>query len=377
MQTMPEHCYLDFNATAPIRPSALEAVTEAYRAGGNASSVHTVGRAAKARVDKARKSVAALAGAEPGWVIFCGSGTEADNHVLRCAGADNVLISTIEHEAVTLARSDSQKIPVWHDGVVDLGALEEALAASTGKTLVSIMTANNETGIIQPVADIARLAHAHGALCHTDAIQAAGKIPVDMAGWDVDFMSLSAHKIGGPQGVGALLVRDRTMLDRFVHGGGQEAGLRAGTENVPGIAGFGAAAEEALATLDDFADLATKRDQMEDRIREIAPSVTIFGGNRARLPNTSKFAAPGLSSETQVMGLDLAGVAISAGSACSAGRVEPPFVLKAMGIDDALSVCAIRVSMGWTTTDDDIDRFVSAWGDLYRRHDGRDTAAAG
>ena len=242
--------------------------------------------------------------------------------------------------------------------------------------MVSIMMANNETGIVQPIADISRVSHAHGALVHTDAIQAAGKIPVEMAELGVDFLSLSAHKIGGPQGVGALICRDRTRLERFVHGGGQENGLRAGTENVAGIAGFGMAARCAGDGLADFAALAGLRDSLEQRLAEIAPDQIVFGNGQARLPNTSKIATPGLSSEVQVMGLDLAGIAISAGSACAAGRVEAPYVLTAMGVDDALAVCAVRISLGWTTTADHIDRLVEAWGALYRRTRDRAAPAA-
>ena len=369
--------YFDFNATAPMRGVVIDAVNEVMAAGGNASSVHATGRAARATVEKARASVAALVGAERGWVIFCGSGTEADNQVLRCAGADTVLISAIEHEAVLLARSDAVRIPVGANGVIDLSLLEEALAASKGKTLISVMAANNETGVLQPMKEISRLARKYGSMFHTDAIQAAGKVSVDMAEWDVDFLSLSAHKIGGPQGVGALVARDRTLLNRFVHGGGQEGGLRAGTENVAGIAGFGAAAEAALDGLAEFGALAALRDRLEEALIAIEPSIEVFGADQARLPNTSKLATPGLTSETQVMGMDLAGYAISAGSACAAGRVEPPYVLTAMGVDDALSTCAVRISLGWTTTADEIDGFVAEWSKLHARNRGRSARAAG
>jgi len=369
--------YFDFNATAPTRGVVIDAVNEAMAAGGNASSVHATGRAARATVEKARTSVAGLVGAEHGWVIFCGSGTEADNQVLRCAGADTVLISAIEHEAVLLARSDAVRIPVGANGVIDLSLLEEALAASKGKTLISVMAANNETGVLQPMKEISRLARKYGSMFHTDAIQAAGKVSVDMAEWDVDFLSLSAHKIGGPQGVGALVARDRTLLNRFVHGGGQEGGLRAGTENVAGIAGFGAAAEAALDGLAEFGALAALRDRLEEALIAIEPSIEVFGADQARLPNTSKLATPGLTSETQVMGMDLAGYAISAGSACAAGRVEPPYVLTAMGVDDALSTCAVRISLGWTTTADEIDGFVAEWSKLHARNRGRSARAAG
>lgn len=373
---MQPQIYLDFNATAPTRPQVIEAMTEAMREGGNASSVHGTGRTARSRVEAARRQVGALIGAEPDNVIFVGSGTEANNQVLRCTGCTGVIISAIEHESVLLARNDAAILPVLPNGVVDLEALENMLSACAEPTLISVMMANNETGIVQPVADIARIAHARGAQVHTDAIQAAGKVPVDMTTLGVDFLSLSAHKIGGPQGVGALVCRDRTRLDRFIHGGGQEAGLRAGTENVAGIGGFGVAAVCAADGLADFMGLAEMRDSLERRLAEIAPGQVVFGTDLARLPNTTKVATPGLSSEVQVMGLDLAGIAISAGSACAAGRVEAPYVLTAMGVEEALAVCAVRISLGWTTTADHIDRLVEAWQTLYGRTQDRSAPAA-
>ncbi|MEE8445526.1 MAG: cysteine desulfurase family protein [Alphaproteobacteria bacterium] len=362
--------YLDFNATAPTRPEVIEAVADAMRSGGNASSVHGPGRAARARVEQARRRVAALVGAEPSGVIFTGSGTEANNQALRRTGRARLLVGAIEHESVIQARDDAELIPVGADGRVDLAALERLLDGDGGPALVSVMAANNETGIVQPVAEVARLAHARGALVHCDAVQAAGKLPVDMAALGVDFLSLSAHKIGGPQGVGALVCRDPARLGRLVHGGGQEAGLRAGTENVPGIVGFGVAADSALRGLDGFAALADLRDGLEARMRAEANDIVVIGGDVARLPNTAKVATPGLAAEVQVMGLDLAGVAISAGSACSAGRVEIPYVLNAMGVAEEIAYCAVRVSLGWTTTADDLDAFFGAWSGLRRRGAG-------
>ncbi|MDA1324105.1 MAG: cysteine desulfurase family protein [Proteobacteria bacterium] len=371
---MSPQIYLDFNATAPTRPEVIDAMADAMRAGGNASSVHATGRAARSLVEEARRRVAALVNARPDNVIFTGSGTEADNQVLRCVGRDKLIISAVEHEAVMLARGDAIVTPVKPNGVIDLDAFETQLAG--GDAVVSVMTANNETGILQPIAEIARLAHKHGALVHSDAIQAAGKIPVDIAAMDADFLSLSAHKIGGPQGIGAVVCRDRSLLSRFVHGGSQENGLRAGTENVAGIAGFGVAAASALAGLDQFAALGVLRDTLERRMADIVPGLTVFGGDQDRLPNTSKVATPGLSSETQVMGLDLAGIAISAGSACAAGRVEAPYVLTAMGVPEELAICAVRVSLGWTTTADDMDKFLEAWRALYERAQRRSATAA-
>ena len=368
--------YLDFNATAPARPEVVDALARIMGEGGNASSVHATGREARRHVEEARAAVAALVGAAADSVIFTASGTESNNQALRCAGRDRVIASTIEHESVHLARNDAVLAPVTSAGLVDLGALEEALAAEATPALVSVMFANNETGIIQPVAEIAALAHRFGALVHCDAVQAAGKVALDMGALGVDFMTISAHKLAGPQGVGALMVRDRATVVRFVHGGGQERGLRAGTENVSGIAGFGMAASLAHEALGEFAGLAVLRDDLEHRVREIAPDITVIGAGEARLPNTAKFATPGLSSEIQVMGLDLAGIAISAGSACSAGKVEAPYVLTAMGIADELATCAIRVSLGWSTTADHIDAFVDAWRGVCERVRGRAVSAA-
>ena len=363
--------YFDFNATAPTRSEAIDAINEAMGLCGNASSVHSAGRTARGIVEKARSSVASLVGAKPDSVIFCGSGTEADNQALRCVSVENVIISTIEHEAVMQACVDPVKVAVGKDGVIDLAALEKALAESKVKTLVSVMAANNETGVIQPIKEISRLARKYNTIMHTDAIQAAGKIEISVDDWDVDLLSLSAHKIGGPQGVGALIACNPVSLNRFVHGGGQERGLRAGTENVAGIAGFGAAAEAALAGLDNFSALKKMRNSIENGLLEIDPLIKIFGQDRERLPNTSKLASPGLNSETQVMGMDLAGFAISAGSACAAGRVETPYVLTAMGVEDYLANSAIRISLGWTTTEKEIDDFVQQWSKLFVRNRNR------
>lgn len=359
--------YLDFNATAPAKPEVADAVALILTEGGNASSVHGSGRAARRHVEDARRSVADLINAEPGSVLFTASGTEANNQALRCTGRKRVLISAIEHESVQLARDDAVLFPVTSGGVADVAVLDGLLAEMDEPALVSVMLANNETGIIQPVAGIAEIARAKGALVHCDAVQAAGKVAVDFKALGVDFLTLAAHKLAGPQGVGALVVRDATTIGRFVHGGGQERGLRAGTENVSGIVGFGVAARLAAEGLADFAQLAGLRDDLERRVLGIAPDITVFGAGLERLPNTSKFATPGFTSETQVMGLDLAGVAISAGSACAAGKVEPPYVLTAMGVPEELSTCAVRVSLGWSSQASDVDAFIDGWRPLQER----------
>jgi cysteine desulfurase len=369
--------YLDFNATAPLRDEAASAMADALWTVGNASSIHGFGRAARARVEDARVRVAALVGAAPDGVVFTSGGTEANNQALRATGRVRTIVSAVEHESVLAACPDAARCPVGPDGALDLAALASLLAADSAPTLVSVMFANNETGVVQPVAEAAALARAHGALTHCDAVQGAGKLPVDIAALGVDLMSLSAHKFGGPQGVGALVARDPAHLARFIHGGGQERGFRAGTENVAGIAGFGAAAVAAAEGLEAYAGLARLRDELIARVRAAAPGIVVFGEAAPRLPNTVSFAAPGLSSETQVMGLDLAGIAVSAGSACSAGRIATPYVLAAMGADEDIARCAIRVSLGWTTTGADIDAFVAAWTALWRRAAARAARAAG
>jgi cysteine desulfurase len=358
--------YLDCNATTPVRPAVATAMTDALAAVGNPSSVHGFGRAARARLETAREQVAALVSARPAQVVFTGGGTEANNLALTGARPERVLVSAIEHDSVLKATA-VETIPVDRRGVIDLEALERILAARTGAALVAVMLANNETGVIQPVADAARIAHQHGALLHCDAVQAAGKIAVDFKALDVDLMTVSAHKLGGPAGVGALIVADRVNLAAQQRGGGQERGRRAGTENLAGIVGFGIAAEIAAAELGAMAGLAALRDELERRAIAAVPGALLFGRDAARLSNTSCLALPGVSSELQVMALDLAGVAVSAGSACSSGKVQPSHVLRAMGADAATAGSAIRISLGWQNTAEDTERFLEAWCALAAR----------
>jgi len=348
------YTYLDHNATSLMRPVALDAMVEALKAGGNPSSVHRSGRAARARIDKARKQVAALVGALPGEVVFTSGGTEANNLALR--GHKRVMVSAIEHDSVLKAVPDAARIPVDGNGVIDLAALERMLADRPA--LVSVMVANNETGVIQPVGEVVRLARAAGALVHCDAVQAAGKVPVYLHGLGVDYLSLSAHKLGGPTGVGALIVRDGAPFATDRVGGGQESNRRAGTENVAGITGFGAAAEASR----DGLDVAPLRDRIEASL----PG-KVYGASALRLPNTTCISMPGVKAETQVMALDLAGVAVSAGSACSSGKVTRSAVLTAMGVEPAEAETAIRISCGWNTVFEDIDRLIAAWKGLYTR----------
>lgn len=353
--------YLDHNATTPLRPEAERAAVAAFACVGNPSSVHRFGRAARRMIEDARERVASLVGARAENVTFTSGGTEANALVLCGTGRARVIVSAVEHASVMAAAPEAVRVPVDSDGVIDLAALEAALAADSRPALVSLMLANNETGVLQPVAEAAELARRHGAVLHCDAVQAAGKIPVEVAELGAHFVTLSAHKLGGPMGVGALVADGTASLDARLKGGGQERGLRAGTENVSGIAGFGAAAEAAGADLDRLARLAVWRDALEARARAAVPSARILGVGAARLPNTSCLALPGVASETQVIALDLAGVAVSAGSACSSGKVGASHVLAAMGLGAAIAGSAIRVSFGWSSAAADIERFLQAW----------------
>ena len=359
--------YLDHNATSPVRPAASTAVCEALSLVGNASSVHGFGRAARRVVEDARDRIAALVGSRPDQVVFTSGGTEANNLALRGTALSRVLVSAVEHHSVLEAVPGVETIPVDEEGVVDLAALESMLAMDGTPALVSVMLANNETGVVQPVAKVARAARSLGAMVHCDAVQAAGKLRVRLEDLGVHVLTLSAHKMGGPQGTGALVVGDGVSLAPLVQGGGQERGRRAGTETVALIAGFGAAAEVADQDVGASERLLLLRDDLERRLAGAAPAVRVFGSGALRLPNTTCVSMSGVASESQVMALDLAGVAVSAGSACSSGKVTTSHVLRAMGVDEADAATAIRVSLGWTSTEADVDRFVDAWSDIYER----------
>jgi cysteine desulfurase len=359
--------YLDYNASAPMPKSVRDAVAAAAEQCGNPSSVHAYGRKARAIIEDARRDIAAAVGARPDQVIFTSGATEAIAIALRCSGRPRVLASAVEHEAVLKAVPDVERIPVDAAGVIDLDATRSALAERGPETIVSVMLANNETGVIQPIADVVTIAGETGALVHCDAVQGPGRIAVDFAALNVDFMSLSAHKLGGPKGSGALIVRDLALLSAEIAGGGQERGLRGGTENVIGIAGFGAAARLLSENLSRMTDIGRLRDDMEAQIKRIAPQAIIAGESAPRLPNTSCIVLPGIKADQQVMALDLAGVAVSAGAACSSGKITPSHVLTAMGMPEAQAGSAIRVSMGPETTKDDVDAFLEAWTTLAAR----------
>ena len=370
---MTERAYLDWNASALLRPQARAAVLEALDCVGNPSSVHAEGRKVRQLIERARGQIAALVAADAANVTFTSGATEANALALLPGWArkpgqtapDRLLVSAVEHPSVLagggFGRDRVATIPVDRQGVVDLGALRILLAGQPA--LVSVMLANNETGIIQPVSEVAQIVHEAGGQVHVDAVQAPGRIAIDFNALDADLLTLSSHKIGGPKGAGALVRKDGLHLaNPLIRGGGQERGLRAGTEDVAAIAGFGAAAAAILDAKSTETDhVGRLRERLESGLLAATPNAIIFGASAGRLPNTTSFTHPGLRAETAVIGFDLAGVAVSSGSACSSGKVQPSHVLGAMGVDPLLARGAIRVSIGYSTKDEDIERFLSAW----------------
>lgn len=377
--------YLDHNATSPLRPEARAAMERAFDTGGNPSSIHAQGRRARVAVERAREQVAALVAGRAQDLIFTSSGTEANALAIAAAiqgaaeaGArlTRIFASAIEHDSVLanvavqserVAGLRSETIPVTREGIVDLEALRCGLREGKGRALVAVMAVNNETGVIQPLEEVASLAKEAGALLLVDAIQAAGKIALDVEALEADYLSLSAHKIGGPQGIGALFVKDGAPFSPLLRGGGQERGRRAGTENVFGIVGFGAAADAARHDVLNTARLATLRDRFERRLHEIAPGAVVIGAESARVANTSDFALPGLAAETSLIALDLDGVMVSSGAACSSGKVARSHVLAAMGFPEEISRCALRASFGWSSGEEDVDAAIASLSKLLAR----------
>jgi cysteine desulfurase len=378
-KAMTDRIYLDWNATAPLRPEARAALAAALDCAGNASSVHAEGRAARQLVEHAREQVAALVGAQPKLVTFTAGGTEANNLALTPAiettahkgRLTRLLVSAIEHASVRaggqFAPEAVEEIPVTAAGLVDTAALASRLAALSAqgeRALVSVMLANNETGAVQPIPEVAAITHEAGALLHVDAVQGAGKIECNIKALGAVLLTLSSHKIGGPKGAGALVrsAESLHLAHPLIRGGGQERGLRAGTENVAAIAGFGAAAEAAARDLKaDAARMTALRERLEAGLKAGTPKVIIFGADTVRLPNTVLAAIPGMKAETAVIALDLAGFAVSSGAACSSGKVQASHVLAAMGAPEELTRGGVRISLGGTTTENDIDRLIQAW----------------
>ena len=364
--------YFDHNATTPVAPAVVEAVTRVLADSfGNASSVHHFGQQAKAVLDDARSAVAGLIGAEPSEVVFTSGGTEADNFALRGAaeaaepaGRRHLISTTIEHEAVlTTLKALSRRgwkvtlLPVDASGIVAPDALREAITDDTA--LVSVMHANNEIGTVQPIQELARIARERGAVFHTDAVQSAGKIPVDVRSLGVDLASLSAHKFYGPKGAGALWIRRGTRLTSILTGGKHERNRRAGTENVPAIAGFGAAASLAAKKLaSEPRRLAALRDRLEDAVLATVKGTAINGVREPRVPNTTNISFENIEAESLLIALDLEGIAVSTGSACSSGTLEPSHVLRAMGLPTHRTQNSIRISLGAGNTDAEVDQFL-------------------
>jgi len=366
--------YLDYNASGLVRPEVQDVMARALADNGNPSAVHAAGRRARARIETARAQVADLVGADPTAVVFSSGGTESNAQAILsaiAAGCERLIVGATEHPCVAEAAAASGKsveaLPVDANGVIDLEWLARALARP-GRAVVAIHHANNESGVIQPIVEAAALVRAAGGWLHVDAIQSAGKIAVDMRELGADTLTLSAHKLGGPQGVGALIAREGVPVVRALHGSGQERGLRAGTENVPGIAGFGVSADCAVRDLPTAHAHGVWRDAAESKVK--TAGATIIGGAVERLPNTLFIAVEGWDSPQQLITLDLVGVMVSAGSACSSGKTRPSKAISAMGLD-ALAAGGVRISGGWGTTEQDWIRFADAWVEAYQKHRAR------
>jgi cysteine desulfurase len=361
--TINHSIYLDHNATTPLKSLVRAAMLEAMDFTGNASSIHKQGREARRRIESARRQIMQFVNAgEKSVVVFTSGATEANNLVLRGSGCERVFVSAIEHPSVLKARTDSEIIPVLSNGLIDLEALDTMLAGNDRSVLLSVMLVNNETGVIQPVEQIVEIAKRRGALVHTDAVQAAGRLPIDIQKLGVDYLTLSAHKMGGGQGTGCLIMSNCVSVSPMIVGGNQEKNMRAGTENMAGIIGFAKACE--IAGLQDFSSL---RDHMEAALCAAAPTLNFFGKTAPRVGNTSMFALAGASSEMQMIALDLANIAVSNGSACSSGTVGKSYVLKAMGASADEINASLRISFGWNTTEQEVEIFIAEWVKIYHR----------
>ena len=359
--------YLDYNATCPLRPEVIASVASAMAHTGNASSIHGAGREARKLVEDARGEVARLVNVRPAQIIFNSGATEGNNTILSGYRDKIVFIGSTEHPSIIEAAPHAKQIPVTRDGLIDLTAFDAMLGSQT-PDLVCVQLINSETGVIQPIADIAARAKAKGALVLCDAVQAAGRIALDFKSLGVDYLTLSAHKFGGPQGTGAIVFREGLQIPKYLRGGGQEKRQRAGTENVAAIAGFGTAAKLAASKLEKYqTHTKSLQDKLESGLRDIAQDLTIIAENAPRACNTTNIIVPGISAETQVMAMDLEGIAVSSGSACSSGTFKPSHVLIAMGHDEATAKSALRFSYGWATTMAEIDDAVAAFGRLIAR----------
>lgn len=356
--------YLDYNATAPLKKTVREAMLNLPLIPLNPSSIHGFGREARRLLEEARSTLLKAVNGEGYRLIFTASGTEANNLALKGLAGYTVMISAVEHLSVLKSVEGAIQIPVDGEGRINIAALEELLAHTKGPKLVSVMLANNETGVVQQIVEIAALAHHYGAIIHSDAVQALGKIPIDMQALGVDMLSISAHKCGGPQGMGALLVKKNLHLAAVITGGGQEQGFRAGTENIAGAVGFATA----IPPKEEIEEEQTRLTLLQQKLETtLAGKAVIMGAGAERLAGTCSIAMPGVSTETQLIHFDLNKIAISSGSACSSGRLTTSYVLLMMGIEKELAGSVVRVSMGRETTAQDIDKFISVWNELYQR----------
>lgn len=359
--------YLDHNATTTIRPEVIDLMTDIMRETGNASATHAAGRRASSLLEKAREQMAKAINTRPAQVIFTSCATESITTILKTFKGERVLASAVEHAAILdCGQAEMEIIPVDNNGLIDLEALD-AMLAKAPTALVNVMLVNNETGVIQPVNDVADIVHRHNSLLHVDAVQALGKIPVDFAASGADYMSFSAHKLGGPQGMGCFVFATQKPVRPLLMGGKQEKRQRAGTVNVAGAAGMGLAAEMAVANLGRYEELGQWRDDMEDQIKIALPSVFINGQNAPRVGNCSSMTCPGVTNTVQMMNLDLEKICVSGGSACSSGVAKPSHVLKAMGLSDDDALSTLRISMGWNTTRDDVNSFIENYIKIIKR----------
>ena len=365
--TMKRPVYLDYNATTPIRPEVIRLMSEVMAAPGNASSIHSYGRLARKTIEDARSQIATAFDVGPQQIIFNSGATEGNNTILKGFSGQRVLISAIEHSSIIESGVKAELIPVTKTGVVDLLAYKKLLAEDPKPALVSVMYVNNETGVIQPIAEIARLAKEAGAVFHTDVSQAVGRIAFTREQLGADFMTFCAHKFGGPQGAGAIIMAPKAPLPKLMHGGGQERRQRAGTENVAAIAGFGLALDMAMKELLQYQELASKRDALEEMLLASTTAIQIHGRSEERVANTISLSLSGTTSETLLLALDLEGMALSSGSACSSGTVKPSHVLMAMGVPEDEAKCSLRISLGWNTSDQDIEDFTKAWNNVRQR----------
>lgn len=368
--------YLDYNATTPILPEALTAAVDALQHVGISTSTHKPGKETRQMIEAAREQVAKLVNGSFEGVIFTSGATEANNLFLKGVKTKRWIISGIEHSSMLKPVPEAELVPVSKDGVIDLNALEDMLKKDASPTLVSIMLVNNETGVIQPVREAAQIAHKYGAIMHTDAVAAAGKIQIDMQELGVDFLTLSGHKMGAPAGAGALVMAGCTQITPQIAGGTQEKRLRSGTLNTSGVVAMGVAADYATKHIADNQRFALLRDKIENEITKTSKEAVIFGAKAPRVANTTFIGLPGITSDVQMMALDLAGIAVSGGASCGSGTIAPSHVLKAMGVPDNLSNAAIRISLGWKTTEAEIDTFIRHWREMYERVKPRLTSAA-